>query len=119
MIKLLILLVLSQGTLQSVSILELLILNISNLSLLCAQPRRQQARPRHYDQDWMKYMIGEVFFKENSNQGNQQLFEDDDSEDDDTEEIPYSVMEQYNVRIIFGLNSQVLPLYLLFLSPGL
>jgi len=76
MIKLLILLVLSQGTLQS--------------------PRRQQARPRHYDQDWMKYMIGEVFFKENSNQGNQQLFEDDDSEEDDTEEIPYSVMEQYN-----------------------
>merc|ERR1712203_815831 len=74
MIKLLLLLVLSQGTLQS--------------------PRRQQAR--HYDQDWMKYMIGEVFFKENSNQGNQQIFEDDYSEDDDTEEIPYSVLERYN-----------------------
>merc|ERR1712203_642336 len=70
MIKLLLLLVLSQGTLQS--------------------PRRQQAR--HYDQDWMKYMIGEVFFKENSNQGNQQIFEDDYSEDDDTEEIPYTVL---------------------------
>jgi len=75
MIKLIILLVLSQGTLQS--------------------PRRQQAR--HYDQDWMKYMIGEVFFKENSNQGNQHIsFEDEDNEDDDTEEIPYSVLEQYD-----------------------
>jgi hypothetical protein len=75
MIKLIILLVLSQGTLQS--------------------PRRQQAR--HYDQDWMKYMIGEVFFKENSNQGNQHIsLEDEDNEDDDTEEIPYSVLEQYD-----------------------
>jgi len=73
MIKLLLLLVLSQGTLQS--------------------PRRQQAR--HYDQDWMKYMIGEKFFKENDNRGTQQNFEDDDSEDD-IEEIPYSVLERYN-----------------------
>jgi len=42
-------------------------------------------------------MIGEVFFKENSNQGNQHIsFEDEDNEDDDTEEIPYSVLEQYD-----------------------
>ena len=47
----------------------------------------------------MKYMIGEKFFKENDNRGTQQNFEDDDSEDD-IEEIPYSVLERYNVRII-------------------
>jgi len=42
-------------------------------------------------------MIGEVFFKENSNRGNQHIsFEDDDNEYDDTEEIPYSVLEQYD-----------------------
>ena len=105
MIKLIILLVLSQGTLQSVSIRKL---NFKHLAtFLCVQPRRQQAR--HYDQDWMKYMIGEVFFKENSNQGNQHIsFEDEDNEDDDTEEIPYSVLEQYDVRIIFDPNSQLL-----------
>ena len=49
-------------------------------------------------------MIGEVFFKENSNQGNQQIFEDDYSEDDDTEEIPYTVLERYNVSIIVTLT---------------
>ena len=69
-------------------------------SSLSVQPRRQQAR--HYDQDWMKYMIGEEFFKENNNRGTQQIFEDGDSEDD-IEEIPYSVLERYNVRIILKL----------------
>ena len=56
----------------------------------------------------MKYMVGEQFFKENSNQGNQQILEDVDSEDDDTEEIPYTVLEKYDVRIILALNSQLL-----------
>ena len=52
-------------------------------------------------------MIGEVFFKGNSNQEHQHItFEDDD--EDDTEEIPYTVLEQYNVRIISGCNSQLL-----------
>ena len=53
----------------------------------------------------MKYMIGEVFFKGNSKQEHQPItFEDDE---DDTEELPYSVLEQYNVRIISGFNSQL------------
>ena len=53
-------------------------------------------------------MLGEKFFKEN---GDQQILEDDDSEDDDTEEIPYSVLEQYKVGIIFALHSPLI-LYL-------
>ena len=56
----------------------------------------------------MKYMVGEQFFKENSNQGNQQILEDADSEDDDTEEMPYTVLEKYDVSIIFALHSQQL-----------
>ena len=55
----------------------------------------------------MKYMVGEQFFKENSNQGNQQILEDADSEDD-TEEMPYTVLEKYDVSIIFALHSQQL-----------
>jgi len=39
-------------------------------------------------------MLGEQYFKENGDQGNQQILEEADSEDD-TEEIPYSVLEQY------------------------
>ena len=56
----------------------------------------------------MKYMVGEQFFKENSNQGNQQILEDADSEDDDTEEMPYTVLEKFDVRIILALHSQLL-----------
>jgi len=57
--------------------------------------RGYQAQSRHHqDQDWMKYMIGEVFFKDKYNQEDHQLHRDDDYEDD-TEEIPYTVLEQY------------------------
>ena len=52
-------------------------------------------------------MIGEVFFKDKYNQEDHQLHRDDDYEDD-TEEIPYTVLEQYNVRTISGFNSQLL-----------
>ena len=98
MIKLLLLLALTQGTLQSVSNYNF---NSNHLNPL-SQPQRQHAhhpRPQRYDSEWMKYMIGEKFFKENDNRGTEQNFEDDDSEDD-IEEIPYSVLERYNVRII-------------------
>ena len=39
------------------------------------------------------------------NRGTQQIFEDGDSEDD-IEEIPYSVLERYNVRIILTYKTR-------------
>ena len=56
--------------------------------------RSSQPRGRY---DWMKYMLGQYYFKESQHKDQHQDFSQEHREYD-TEEIPYSVLEEYEVR---------------------
>ena len=67
------------------------------VNLLCLQPQpgfgKHQPKGRY---DWMKYMLGQYYFKEKEHHQHQAVHDEDN--ENDIEEIPYSVLEQYEVR---------------------
>jgi len=83
MIKLVLLLALCQVTLQSP--------HKKKQDWLQQMHRSSQQRGRY---DWMKYMLGQYYFKESQHKDQHQDFNQEHREYD-TEEIPYSVLEEY------------------------
>merc|ERR1712223_1036772 len=83
MIKLVLLLALCQVTLQSP--------HKKKQDWLQQMHRSSQPRGRY---DWMKYMLGQYYFKESQHKDQHQDFNQEHREYD-TEEIPYSVLEEY------------------------
>jgi len=75
--------------------LAILLLALSQLTFQSPQPGFGKHQPKgRYD--WMKYMLGQYYFKENEHKEHHhhQAVNDEDNEND-IEEIPYSVLEQY------------------------
>merc|ERR1711915_98446 len=80
---------------QDVMIKLTILLALSQLSL--QSPHKNGFHPtfqKNNRYDWMKYMVGKEFFKNDHHQEDHQHFDAGDSEYD-TEEIPYSVLEQF------------------------
>ena len=55
----------------------------------------------HHHKNWVQYMLGEMFFKDNDNYGNDENDENDDLEEynEDLEHLPYQVIQKNEVRL--------------------
>ena len=55
--------------------------------------------------DWDQYMVGEYFFKDHDEDHHHFHEEDGDGSDGDEDQLPYTVVEEYEVAVVYPLGS--------------